>query len=90
MTLSDIMPRILKNVEDFSNKMSEATLTEFEMLAYEQLCRLVETWSKFTEVCVKMEIPEAERESERRWDKYRKWQETGEWPEDKPPEAQSE
>ncbi len=65
---------VMQTCQSFGEKMKTHGLAEFEVLMYEQCCRLVETWAKGHEMIAQGYNMGIERELDACREKHKKWE----------------
>ena len=53
----------LQNMEIYANKSAQMKLTEYEMLAYEQICMTIKTQMKFIDLQINKNIIDFEKQN---------------------------
>ncbi len=70
---SQLVMMALQTCQEYAQKSSSASLTEYEMLMYEQLCRLVTTHSHGLELALRRQVFELERDVHKEEEEHKEW-----------------
>lgn len=63
----------MQTCQEYAQKSASTSLTEYEMLMYEQLCRLVGTYCKGHDLALRKTIPEMERDAMQAEAEHEEW-----------------
>lgn len=71
--MDQVVMMAMQTCQEYAQKSASQSLTEYEMLMYEQLCTMLTTYAKGHDLALRKQMPELERDTLQAEREHNQW-----------------